>query len=74
MLSEAEAEIEWAELEKLEDMVRRLTMAALKLPPGVDRRDSLMIIGSFRDRIAAMKQTEVNRASIMQTQQFERTG
>jgi uncharacterized protein (UPF0216 family) len=74
MLSEAEAEIEWAELEKLEDMVRRLTMAALKLPPGVDRRDSLMIIGSFGDRIAAMKQTEVNRASIMQTQQFERTG
>ena len=50
MLSEAAAEIEWAELEELEDMVRQLTLAALKLPPGVDRRDSLMIIGSFRDR------------------------
>jgi hypothetical protein len=73
-MSEAEPEIQWAELEQLEDMVRQLTMAALKLPPGVDRRDSLMIIGSFRDRIAVMKQTEVNRASIMQTQQFERTG
>jgi hypothetical protein len=66
MLSEAEPEIQWAELEQLEDMVCQLTVAALKLPAGADRRDSLIIIGNFRDRIAAMKQNELNRASIVQ--------
>jgi hypothetical protein len=74
MLSEAEAEVQWAELEQLEDMVRQLTLAALKLPAGVDRRDSLLVIGSFRDRIAAMKQAELSRATILQMQHFQRTG
>jgi hypothetical protein len=55
-------------------MVRQLTLAALKLPAGVDRRDSLMTIGIFRDRIAAIKQSELNRASIMHMQHFKRTG
>ena len=73
-MSEAEPEIQWAELEQLEDMVRQLTMAALKLPPGVDRRDSLMIIGSFRDRIAAIKQSELDGAGIKPMQHFRRTG
>jgi uncharacterized protein (UPF0216 family) len=73
MLSKAEAELRWAELEQLEDMVGQLTLAAFKLPAGVERRDSLMMIGSFRDRIAAIKQSELKRASIMQMQQFKRT-
>ena len=72
MLSEAEPEIQWAELEQLEDMVCQLTVAALKLPPGVERRDSLRIIGGFRDKIATLKKSELNR--IIQTQHFKRTG
>jgi hypothetical protein len=63
MLSEPE---ERAELERLEDMLGQLTLAALKPPAGADRRDSLMMIGSFRGRIAAIKEAELNRASIMQ--------
>jgi uncharacterized protein (UPF0216 family) len=74
MLSEAEAEIQWAELEQLEDMLRQVTLAALKLPPAVDRRDSLIMIGSFRDRLAAMKDAELNCVSILKMQQFKRTG
>jgi hypothetical protein len=52
MLSEPE---ERAELERLEDMLGQLTLAALKPPAGADRRDSLMMIGSFRGRIAAIR-------------------
>jgi hypothetical protein len=33
MLSEAEAEVRWAELEQLEDMVRQLTPAASNFQP-----------------------------------------
>src|SRR3954454_11413614 len=58
MFSEAE---EWAELEVLEDTLRQLTLAALKLPAGADRRDSLVMIGSFRDRLASIKEAELNR-------------
>jgi hypothetical protein len=38
-------------------MAGELMVVALKLSPGVKRRDSLMLIGSFRDRIAAMKRS-----------------
>jgi hypothetical protein len=45
-----------AEIAELEAILRRLTLAALKLPPGDERRDNLMKIGKFRERIAAWKQ------------------
>ena len=45
----------WTELLELEEMIGELTMSALKLVPGRDRRDSLISNGSFRDRIAALK-------------------
>jgi hypothetical protein len=72
-MSHDEVRTQWAELEELEDMVRQLTLAALKLPPGVERRDSLMMIGSFRQRIAAMKQSELNRGIIIQMRPLKRT-
>jgi hypothetical protein len=55
--TEGEVRVEWAELQELEKMVGKLTFTALKLSPGVERRDSLISIGSFRDRIAAMKRS-----------------
>ena len=54
--------MEWAELQELEKMVGKLTFTALKLSPGVERRDSLNIIGGFRERIDAMKWAEVARS------------
>jgi hypothetical protein len=72
-MSDDEVRTHWAELQELEDMVRQLTLTALKLPPGVERRDSLMMIGSFRQRIAAMNQSELNRAIIIQMRPLKRT-
>ena len=46
--------MDWAELHQLEKMVGKLTFTALKLSPGVERRDSPISIGNFRNRIAAM--------------------
>jgi hypothetical protein len=46
-------------LHELEEMVRGLTLTALKLRPGSERRDSLVEIGSFRERVVAMRQSEV---------------
>jgi hypothetical protein len=42
-------------------------MTALKLTPGLERRDSLAVIGSFRMRIAAMKRAELARANRLDT-------
>src|SRR3954451_11597472 len=55
--------MEWAALQELEKMVGKLTFTALKLAPGVERRDSLILIGSFRNRIAAMKRVRVRRSA-----------
>jgi hypothetical protein len=46
-----------AELENLEEMAGKLVVAAFNLPPGVARYESLMLIDSFRERIAAMKRS-----------------
>ena len=62
MMKEGEVRMEWAELQELEKMVGKLTFTALKLSPGVERRDSLISIGSFRNRIAAMKRTGLQAA------------
>jgi hypothetical protein len=45
----------FAALQELEKMLGKLTFTALKLSNGADRRDSLVSIDSFRERIAAMK-------------------
>jgi hypothetical protein len=45
----------WAELQQLEEMAAEMIVIAFRLPPGVERHDSLMLIDSFRNRIAAMK-------------------
>jgi hypothetical protein len=45
----------WAELQQLEEMAAEMIVIAFRLPPGVQRHDSLMLIDSFRNRIAAMK-------------------
>jgi hypothetical protein len=44
-----------AELQQLEEMAAEMIVIAFRLPPGVERHDSLMLIDSFRNRIAAMK-------------------
>ena len=58
--------MEWAALQELEKMVGKLTFTALKLSPGVERRDSLILIGSFRNRIAAMKRVRVRGSAQLQ--------
>ena len=46
-----------AELQQLEEMAAEMIVIAFRLPPGVERHDSLMLIDSFRNRIAAMKRS-----------------
>jgi len=58
-----EVRTRWTELLELEELLPQLVVRALKLPPGADRRDTLILIGSFRDRIIAMKWAELNRAT-----------
>ena len=57
MRKEGEVSRQGVELQQLEEMAGELMVTALNLSPGVKRRDSLMLIGSFRDRIAAMKRS-----------------
>ena len=66
MTKEGELRLRWAELQELEHNVDEMIVTALKLAPGVDRRDSLVVIGSFGARIAAMKRFELARAGKMQ--------
>jgi hypothetical protein len=61
--TEGEVHRQGAELQRLEEMAGELMVIAFNLPPGVERRDSLMLIGSFRDRIAAMKPSELEATS-----------
>ena len=51
---------------ELEAIARQLTLAALKLPTGAERGNSLLVIGGYRERIAAIKQSELDRARIIQ--------
>ena len=52
-----------SELLQLEQLAGELIVTAFNLPPGLERRDSLMLIDSFRDRIAAMRSgLEASRA------------
>ena len=46
-----------SELLQLEQLAGELIVTAFNLSPGLERRDSLMLIDSFRDRIAAMKRS-----------------
>ena len=64
---ESELRLRWAELQELEQTVIELIATALKLAPGLERRDNLAVIGSFRMRIAAMKRAELARASRLNT-------
>jgi hypothetical protein len=47
-----------AELQNLEEMAGKIVVAAFNLPPGVSRYESLMLIDSFCERIAAMKRPD----------------
>jgi hypothetical protein len=50
-MSDGEVRCRWAELQDLEDMLRRLTLSALKLPSGDERGNSLMLLaGSANNR------------------------
>src|SRR3954464_9255992 len=62
-----EVRTRWTELLELEEMLPQLVVRALKLPPGAHRRDTLILIGSFRDRIVAMKWAELKRATAHRT-------
>jgi hypothetical protein len=42
-------------LQRLDEMAGELRVTALKLSPGLERRDSLLLIDGFRDRIAAIQ-------------------
>ena len=64
-MSKPNVRTRWTELLELEEMLRRLVVSALKLPR-VERRDNLILIGRFRERIDAMKWAEVTRFSTMQ--------
>src|SRR4051812_9896346 len=68
----AEVRTRWTELLELEEMLPQLLVSALKLPPGAERRDTLILIGSFRDRIIAMKWAELKRASAHRRKRFAR--
>jgi hypothetical protein len=46
-----------AELQHLDRMAGELMVTALTLSPGVERRDSIIAVGSFHCRIAAMKRS-----------------
>ena len=72
MTEESELRLHWAELQELEQKVVELITTALKLAPGLERRDNLAVIGSFRMRIAAMKRAELARASRLKTAGFAR--
>jgi hypothetical protein len=63
MTKESELRLRWAELQELEQKVVELIVTALKLAPGLERRDKLAVIGRFRMRIAAIKRAELARAS-----------
>jgi hypothetical protein len=67
MTKESDLRLHWAELQELEQKVVELIATALKLAPGLERRDSLVVIGSFRMRIAAMKRAELAGASRLKT-------
>jgi len=43
-----------------------LTSAALKLPPGDERCDTLRGIGNFRERISDLKQVATHRATMLE--------
>jgi hypothetical protein len=65
-MSKSEMRTRWTELLELEELLSQLMVTALKLPPSLKRRNSLVSIGCFRDRIIAMKRAEVDRFSTMQ--------
>jgi hypothetical protein len=65
MKKESELRLHWAELQELEEMAAELIVTALKVPAGVERRDSLRAIGTFQERIASMKRSELGQASTM---------
>ena len=68
MTKESKLRLHWAELlQELEQTVVELIATALKLEPGLERRDNLAVIGNFRMRIAAMKRAELARASRLKT-------
>jgi hypothetical protein len=67
MTKESDLRLHWAELQELEQKVVEMIVTALKLAPGLERRDNLEVIGSFRMRIAAMKRAELARASRLKT-------
>ena len=60
---ESDLRLRWAELQDLEQTAVELIEIALKLAPGLERRDNLALIGSFRMRIAEMKRVELARTS-----------
>jgi hypothetical protein len=62
-MSKPEVRTRWTELLELEEMLSQLVVSALKLPAGVERRESLILIGCFRQRIAALKWAEVDLVS-----------
>ena len=65
-MSKTEARTRWTELLQLEEMLSELMVSALELPPGAEERDSLKLIGWFRERIAALSWAEVDRTNTLQ--------
>jgi len=61
-MSEGAVRTRRTELLELDDMFHQLVETALKLAPGVERHNELVAIGYFRERIAAMKRAEADRA------------
>jgi hypothetical protein len=50
------------DLQQLDKMAGELMVTALTLSPGVQRRDSIIAVGSFHRRIAAMKRSRLEAA------------
>ena len=46
-----------ADLQQLDQLAGELMVTALTLPPGVERRDSIITVGSFHNRIAAIRRS-----------------
>jgi hypothetical protein len=67
MTKESDLRLRWEELQELEQTAVALISTALKLAPGLKRRESLAVIDGFRTRIAGMKRAELARASRFKT-------
>ena len=65
-MSNTEARTRWTELVEARRNAQSANGERPQTPAGSEKRDSLILIGCFRERIAAMKWAEVDRGNTLQ--------